>query len=83
MRCCVVREPGSEEVEHLVRLLDQQRQMLQQQPQRARQRLAPLLPHVLPGQSLESMDRDRQVELAAWWLVANVLLNLDETITRP
>ncbi|MEL7265923.1 MAG: hypothetical protein AAFP69_14075, partial [Planctomycetota bacterium] len=58
----------------LMRLLEQQRRLLEQQPDLAKQRLS-LMPK---GFLQPDLDRD---ELAAWFALTSVLLNLDETIT--
>src|SRR5262249_31549403 len=70
-RLCLARTPSAREQERLERLLAQQRAALVAHPG-AR---PPLLPPKLPP----GADR---TELAAWTVVARVLLNLDEFITR-
>ena len=71
-RLCLAREPKPEETTRLVQLFEASRQAYVDQPAEA-MKLAtdPLGP--LPP----SMDA---IELAAWTTVANVLLNLDETL---
>jgi hypothetical protein len=68
-RLCVAREPDGTELAVLVELYRAQRAVYSRRPEDAR---------ALVG---EVGARD-SVELAAWTVVANALLNLDETITR-
>jgi hypothetical protein len=70
-RCCVSRCPEPEEVATLQRLLDRTRDRI---------RRGELDAAAIVGDANdESIDQN---EHAAWTLVARVLLNLDETITR-
>ena len=71
---CLSRPPSADEVTDLVKLYEQARERFAKDPDKAR-RLAtnPLGP--LP----EGAD---PVDLAAWTLVANVILNLDEMLMR-
>ena len=73
-RLCVLRPPQDAEVKRLVTLYEQADAQLQQRPERA-ERLAtnPLGP--VPG-------GDNVFELAKWTVVGNVLLNLDEVLSR-
>jgi hypothetical protein len=70
-RLCLARRPGAREEERLTRLLARQSAELAAAPEEARR----LVPEKLPPQT----DVGR---LAAWTMVARVLLNLDEFITR-
>jgi hypothetical protein len=72
-RLAVSREPTPHELQMLSALYQEERKKLQNEPELARQRITSLLPRLLDG------DLD-QVELAAWFAVANVLLNLDECV---
>jgi hypothetical protein len=74
-RLCVARRPGSAEIQPLVELYQSASIKYQQQPDAARRLIQPLEPQ--PASS------EAAVELAAWAVVANVLLNLDETLCKP
>jgi len=54
-----------------------------QDPERARALLGEPDKPTEPPESLESPDFEGLADRAAWTLVANTLLNLDETITKP
>jgi hypothetical protein len=71
-RLALSRTPASDEVQYLVGVLAAERRRLEADPQAAEE-LVPL------GQRAASASA---IELAAWFHVANVLLNLDETITK-
>jgi hypothetical protein len=71
-RLAVSRAPASDDVQHLVGVLDQQRRRFEGDPQAASELVA-------GGERTESVSA---AELAAWFHVANVLLNLDETISK-
>ena len=74
-RATLVREPRSAELDRLVELWEQTRQQYASQPEAATQLATdPIGP--LP----EGSD---PAEMAAWTLVGNVLLNLDETLMKP
>ncbi len=66
MKRCVSRNPASDEIETLSQMLRKQRQRL---------KLGELDAGVIAGDGADH-------ELAAWTLLARVLLNLDETITK-
>lgn len=70
-RICVARPPSAEELETLQSVLDNARQTFTNEPEMAKQ-MAELLPRTGRVAS----------EIAAWTVVANVLLNLDETLVR-
>jgi hypothetical protein len=73
-RLCLVRPPRDAEMARLVSLYQQAREQYQQYPKEAQQiATEPLGP--LPA----GMDA---AELAAWTVVANVLLNLDEVFAK-
>ena len=79
MRLCVVREPSAEEIERLSRLYIGERARFESDEENARELCAQLEKWLGPtGNELKYED----AELAAWWVVANVVLNLDETLTR-
>jgi len=69
-RLCVAREPSAEEVEHLENFYRSELARFQENPADAA---------ALVGDKSTSVPRE---ELAAWVYIANILLNLDETITR-
>jgi len=69
-RLCTSRQPTSDEVQTLLELFESQHKMLADAPQAA-QALVPT--------ETNKTDRPR---LAAWFFVANTLLNLDETVTK-
>jgi mono/diheme cytochrome c family protein len=73
-RLCVSREPNAKELEILKRLLAAEQAKLKENPKLAEARLKNLLPSVRD----ENVDHN---ELAAWFAVANALLNLDETMS--
>ena len=66
MKRCVSRDPDIDEIETLSQMLSKQRERL---------RLDELDARVIAGDGADD-------ELAAWTLLARVLLNLDETITK-
>jgi hypothetical protein len=66
-RCAVSRRPDAGELDVLIRVYDQERARFLRDPAAAK---AVLKSELAPA------------ELAAWTMVANVLLNLDETITK-
>ena len=73
-RLCLVRPPGDNEVEPLVALHDSAHQRLKDKPRDAEYLATdPLGPYE------GSAD---VVDLAAWTVVANVMLNLDEVLSR-
>jgi hypothetical protein len=73
-RLCLARPPRDEEVQRLVGLFDKARAQYQSVPQDATAMATkPLGP--APGDT-------NVVDLAAWTVVANVLLNLDETLAK-
>jgi hypothetical protein len=73
-KLCVARTPGAKELDVLVHLYEENLAKYRQDPAAA-QALAKNGAKELPG------DVDA-AELAVWTVIANVLLNLDETITK-
>jgi hypothetical protein len=73
-RLCLIRPPSDQEVQRLVDLFTKARQQYQQDPAKA----AALATKPL-GPAPKDMD---VVDLAAWTVVGNVLLNLDETLDK-
>jgi uncharacterized membrane protein len=74
-RLCTSREPTAEEAARITALLASEREHYRANPAAAEDLLKSA-----PGVSRGDGAAD---ELAAWSIVGNVLLNLDETITRP
>jgi mono/diheme cytochrome c family protein len=71
-RLCVARAPTPSEAEVLLALVTEQRAAFAQDPEQA----FALVPMTSDAPGLDT------VELATWTVVANVLLNLDETLTK-
>jgi uncharacterized membrane protein len=71
-RLAVVRLPRAEEVGRLLALFREQRANFEKDPAAAEKLVRPYL----------AKDDAASPELAAWTVVANVLLNLDETLTK-
>ncbi len=80
-RRTLIREPVTDESEILLSLLAEERQRLQEDKQSARALLKSLHRHRELAQLPDEEVQD-PVEWAVWLHLANVLLNLDETITR-
>ncbi len=72
-RCCVAREPTDDELAVLEAALHEDRDRFRADPERV-QRLAALKPYLA--------DHADGAELAAWFYMANTLLNLHETICK-
>jgi mono/diheme cytochrome c family protein len=72
-RLCVTRAPRAEELARLVKLYEQQLAHYRARPAEAAQLIAP---------QLQPSDKAGAAELAAWTVAANVLLNLDATLTK-
>jgi hypothetical protein len=70
-RLCLSRDPDSQEQNVLADLLSKQKTEFGENPQLAKE--------LLTGQQTDDLPA---ADLAAWTVVARVLLNLDETITR-
>ena len=73
-RIVLSRPPDSEELRRLKELLARQRELFAADPQAASQAIR-------VGQSVPQ-GAAPDVEIAAWTLVVNLVLNLDETLTR-
>jgi hypothetical protein len=73
-RVCLARTPTSAERDRLLALYEQQLQGFEQDPLAA----AALVRQGAAAQ----LDRVDVRKLAAWMMVANALLNLDETLTK-
>ncbi|MBI1375580.1 MAG: DUF1553 domain-containing protein [Phycisphaera sp.] len=74
-RRVLVREPTSFEAEHLAGVYERELAQLKKSPKEAEELIRTVKGYTPPKQ----LDH---VELAAWFRVANVLLNLDETVTK-
>ena len=74
MRLCVARRPAAEELEALVGLYRKELAILRERPDLVSKRLG----NLSPKWRRNGLDR---LEVAAWFAVANALLNLDETIS--
>ncbi len=74
MTLAVARPPTPQEMDLLLELLTDQREMLRDKPKQVSERTRP----AVSAMQLRTSDR---AELAAWCAVAAVLLNLDETIS--
>ncbi len=73
-RSCLCREPNDQELAQLVTLYERGAKHFQPQPEKARQ---------MAGDPLGTLPADFSVaELAAWTVVGNVLLNLDEFLMK-
>jgi hypothetical protein len=73
-RLCLAREPGPEELARLVRLFESSRAAYAGDPGKAQKMAADPLGPVPQGADV--------AELAAWTVVGNVLLNLDEMFMK-
>jgi hypothetical protein len=71
-RLCVARQPKDAEVDHLTNVFEQELQHFQDHPQAAQKLIS-------AENRPEGVGASR---MAAWLYVANILLNLDETITK-
>lgn len=75
VRLAVSREPSNAETAILAELLASERDLLNENPALVDERTR------VPFDAMPIRSRDRR-ELAAWFAVANALLNLDETISQ-
>jgi hypothetical protein len=73
-RLCVARAPTADEIARLVELFEDERRHFHSKPDAAR--TVATNGHPAPESADEAADA------AAWTMVANVLLNLDETLTK-
>jgi hypothetical protein len=78
-RRVLARQPAVEEVERLVRLYNSERKHFEQHPAAAKEMAASELGSAV---AVLSDPSHRVAELAAWTVVSNVLLNLDETLNN-
>ena len=78
-RLCVARPPSEDELAVLLDLYRSERAHFAAAPGEARALLEGV---VLPGSPPSAEAPQAAVEWAAWTVVANALLNLDETVTR-
>ncbi|MGI9456229.1 MAG: DUF1549 and DUF1553 domain-containing protein, partial [Aeoliella sp.] len=78
-RLCLARDPSEQEVDHLVRLFEAARQRLAPHPGDAEPKEALQLATAPLGPLPAGAD---PVDAAAWTVVANVLLNLDEMMLK-
>ena len=74
-RSCVARPPQQRETDVLLQLLQDRKQYFRQHTEEAAQ--------VIRIGAAPAATVGTTVDLAAWSIVANALLNLDETLTRP
>lgn len=74
-RLCTAREPNVSTLDELVGLFEAEREKYQQDPDAAKQMLS------LPTDVSDGPD-PASAQRAAWTLVANLILNLDEVITK-
>jgi len=72
-RLCVSRQPRAEELEQIITLYKQQLEWFRRDERAAQQ--------IVKGDVAPPAEIDR-AELAAWIVVSNMLLNLDETLTK-
>ncbi|MFG0266396.1 MAG: PSD1 and planctomycete cytochrome C domain-containing protein [Rhodopirellula sp. JB055] len=77
----LARQPDEQESSRLLALYRERKAHLQAHPQEAQQ-LVRGNSFPMPDAPLALTSSSTDVELAAWFYVANVLLNLDETITK-
>ncbi|HSG73290.1 MAG TPA: DUF1553 domain-containing protein, partial [Planctomycetaceae bacterium] len=70
-RSCTAREPSERELQILSGLYTEERERLKKTPQATRE--------LVPDQTLSGEER---LERAVWFSLGNILLNLDETITK-
>jgi hypothetical protein len=73
LRSCIARAPKAQEIARLVKLYEQQLNYFRGHEAEAGK--------LVNGQPTPS-SQENTAELAAWTMVANVLLNLDETLTK-
>jgi hypothetical protein len=73
-RRVLARQPAEDEVRRLVALFESERQHYEKHPEAAAE---------MATSELDAGDSSHNVaELAAWTVVSNVLLNLDETLNN-
>ena len=73
-RLCLTRHPSDSELQHLVKLFDVARQRFSKTPELAKS---------IATVPIGAAPKDTKiVDLAAWTIVSNVLLNLDEMFLK-
>jgi hypothetical protein len=73
-RLCLARSPRESELEEIVKLQSDAKKTFEKEPDKALQML---------GKKKAGPNEQEANELAAWTVVGNVLLNLDEMLARP
>jgi hypothetical protein len=73
-RLCLARAPGADELKQLLDLYNDSRTHYAAKPEEAAK---------FASSALHPAKDQDVTELAAWTTVANVLLNLDETLMKP
>lgn len=73
-RLCTARHPDPNELQELQQLLADQQQFYREHPDEAKK--------LVTAYSVEPVDESDYSELAAWTVLANTLLNLDEVVTK-
>nr|MBA3439920.1 DUF1553 domain-containing protein [Pyrinomonadaceae bacterium] len=82
-RLCVSRRPKAEELDQIIALYNEQRARFKQSPEAARKVAhGPETTEKTDGDVAPSPTEGDAAETAAWVMTANILLNLDETITK-
>jgi hypothetical protein len=71
----LARSPSQAETEYLTQLVDQRLQQYEANPKSAETL-------VTGASSVYQPQHKNRVELAAWFVIGNILLNLDETVTK-
>ncbi len=71
---CVARPPSPSELERLLTLFQQAQRLMEEHPENARELIGPWAD--------KTSDDAKQREQATWTVIANVLLNLDEVLTK-
>src|SRR5207244_3175608 len=71
---CLARPPTAQEAKHLLELYRESLQIFHREPARAEKMAAAGLG--------KGEGKSSPTEVAAWTVIANVLLNLDETLTK-
>ena len=73
-KCCLAREPSADETRSLLEFYQESRKRFAAEPANAL-----VMARI---DETESMRDGDAIELAAWTVISNVLLNLDETLTK-
>ncbi|MFV0445994.1 MAG: PSD1 and planctomycete cytochrome C domain-containing protein [Planctomycetaceae bacterium] len=79
-RMVTARRPSDQEQQVLLRLLEQQRNEFNATPQAASDFINSATTRLTSDQ--QDRDASQDPELAAWTIIANLLLNLDEVVTK-